>query len=107
MAFLLPVLVVLALSVGQVAVVAQARVLVTHSAREGARVAAVGGSDQAVREAVVSRSTLAPERLDVQIIRRVSTVEVLVRYRDPTDVALIGPLIGDVDLMGVAIMRRE
>lgn len=106
-ALLLPVVVLLALAIGQVAVVAHARVLVTHAAREGARLAAVGESDGAVREAVFERSTLRRDRIDVRVVRRATTVEVTVRYLDPTDVALVGPLIGGVELVAVAVMRRE
>ena len=106
-AFLLPVVVLLALAIGQVAVVAHARVSTTHAAREGARVAAVGESDQAVRSAVLAAGSLAPSRLSVEVVRRASTVEVTVRYVDPTDVALVGPLLGEVEMVAVAVMRRE
>lgn len=104
---LLPVVVLLALAVGQVAVVAHARVSTTHAAREGARVAAVGESDQRVREAVLASGSLAAERVEVAVVRRATTVEVTVRYRDPTDVALVGPMISDVEMVGVAVMRLE
>ncbi|MEQ8843036.1 MAG: pilus assembly protein [Acidimicrobiales bacterium] len=106
-AFMLPVVVLLALAVGQVAVVASARVIVTHSAREGARVAAVGESDGAVREAVLAGGSLRADRVAVTIDRRADTVVVTVRYRDPTDVAMVGSMIGDVELVGVAVMQRE
>jgi len=106
-ALLLPIVVLLALAIGQVALVAQARVLVTHAAREGARVAAVGESDRTVRDIVIERSTLDRDRIDVVVARRGSTVEVTVRYVDPTDVALVGPLIGSVELVAVAVMRLE
>ena len=104
---LLPVVVMLALAIGQVAVVAHARVSTTHAAREGARVAAVGESDQAVRSAVLAAGSLASSRVGVEVVRNASTVEVTVRYVDPTDVALVGPLLGDVDVVAVAVMRRE
>jgi Flp pilus assembly protein TadG len=106
-ALLLPVVVLLALAIGQVAVVAQARVSTTHAAREGARVAAVGESDSRVRDAVLASGSLTASRVRVSVVRRATTVEVIVRYRDPTDVALVGSLLGDVELVGVAVMRRE
>jgi len=106
-ALLLPVIVFLALAIGQVALVAHARVLVTHAAREGARLAAVGESDFAVREAVIERSALRRDRILVDVVRGSSTVEVTVRYADPTDVALVGAVIGEVELVAVAVMRRE
>ena len=102
-AFLLPVVVLLALAVGQVAVVAHARVSTTHAAREGARVAAVGQSD----EAVLASGGLSASRIDVGVVRGPSTVEVTVRYVDPTDVALVGSLLGDVEVVAVAVMQRE
>lgn len=106
-AFLLPVVVLLALAIGQVAVVARARVEVTHAAREGVRVAAVGEGDAAVRAAALAGGGLGSARVRVTIVRRPSTVEVTVRYVDPTDVALIGSMLGDVELVAVAVMRRE
>lgn len=106
-ALLLPVVVLLALAIGQVAVVAHARVATTHAAREGARVAAVGESDRAVREAVIASGTLAASRLSVSVVRRATTVEVTVRYLDPTDVAIVGALLDDVEIDAVAVMRRE
>jgi len=106
-ALLLPVVVLLALAIGQVAVVAPARVSTTHAAREGARVAAVGESDSRVRDAVLASGSLTASRVRVSVVRRATTVEVIVRYRDPTDVALVGSLLGDVELVGVAVMRRE
>lgn len=106
-ALLLPVVVLLALAIGQVALVARARVMVTHAAREGVRVAAVGEGDAAVRSAVLGSGSLAPERVRVTVVRRATTVEVTVRYVDPTDVALVGPMLGDVELVASAVMRRE
>lgn len=104
---MLPVLVLLALAVGQVAVVAQARVAVTHAAREGARVAAVGESDAAVRSAVLAGGPLPDARVQVDVARNPSTVRVTVHYRDPTDMAIVGALLDDVELVGTAVMRRE
>lgn len=106
-AFVLPVLVLLALAVGQVAVIAQARVAVTHAAREGARVAAVGESDAAVRAAVLASGRLPAARVRVDVTRKASTVRVTVRYRDPTDMAVVGALLADVELVGTAVMYLE
>ncbi|MEQ8843034.1 MAG: hypothetical protein RIB98_18815 [Acidimicrobiales bacterium] len=49
----------------------------------------------------------AADRVAVTIDRRADTVVVTVRYRDPTDVAMVGSMIGDVELVGVAVMQRE
>lgn len=104
---MLPVLVLLALAVGQVAVIAQARVAVTHAAREGARVAAVGESDAAVRAAVLASGRLPAARVRVDVTRKASTVRVTVRYRDPTDMPIVGALLADVELVGTAVMYLE
>ena len=106
-ALLLPVVAVLVLAIGQVALVALDRVRVTHSAREGARVAAVGGSDAQVRTEVVAASRLAPDRLRVSVRRTTANVEVTVRYDGATELPLVGALIDDVDMVAVARMRRE
>ena len=81
--------------------------MVTHAAREGARVAAVDGGDADVREAVIASGGLAPSRLSVSTMGSAERVTVIVRYDAPTNVPLIGPLIGDVELVGEATMRRE
>jgi Flp pilus assembly protein TadG len=106
-ALLLPVVALLALAIGQVALVALDRVRVTHSAREGARVAAVGGSDAAVRSEVVAASRLAPDRISVAVRRTATNVEVTVRYVGITELPLVGVLVDDVGMVAVARMRRE
>ena len=106
-ALLLPIVALLALAIGQVVVVARDRVLLTHSAREGVRIAAVGGSDGEVRAAVIASTPLEADRVTVGVSRGVSTVEVVVRYSGPTDLPLVGALIDDVAMVAVARMRRE
>ncbi len=106
-ALILPVIALALLAVVQIGLVVHDRIMVTHAAREGARVAAVEGGDRAVRDAVVASGGLAPDRLDVVRTGSGGRVTVVVRYRAPTNVPLIGPLIGDVELIGSATMRRE
>lgn len=106
-AMLLPVLALVGLAVGQVALLAHQRVLLTHSAREGARMAAVGAPDDEVRAEVVAAGRLDPTRIDVAVRRTDDTVEVAVRYTSPTDVPLVGRLIDDVEMAAAATMRRE
>lgn len=107
LAVLLPVLALLGLAVAQVALVARDRVLVTHAAREGVRVAAVGAGDAEIRAAVAGAGSLDATRLRVRVVRRSDTVEVRVDYRSVTDLAVVGPLVADVDLAARATMRRE
>ena len=106
-ALLLPVVAMMLLAVMQVGTVVRSRVMLTHAAREGARVAAVGGSEGEVRTAAVESSGLDPARLLVDVERSGGIVIVSLSYSEPTDVALIGPLLDDVDMTATAQMRRE
>ncbi len=110
LALVLPVLAVLALALVQVALVVRDQVRVTFGAREGARQAAVSPAAGDVRRAVVASSGLDDGRLDVQVTGRGaagSRVTVRVRYAAATDLPLVGALLGDVSLEGVAAMRVE
>lgn len=106
----LPVVVLALLLVIQVGLIARAQVLVVHAAREGARAAAVDGPD-AARAAVEASPGLADGRIEVasatETSRSVDLVRVEVRYRVPTDVPLVGPLVGDPTLTAVVAMRAE
>lgn len=107
LALVLPVVALLLLAVVQVTVVARADVVTVHAAREGARVAAVGAADGEIRAAALARSNLPVGRVAVGISRDAETVTVTVSYRQATDVAMVGRLIGDVDHEASATMRRE
>ncbi len=110
LALLLPVVVLLLLAVLQVGLVARDVVLVTHASREAARAAAVDGSSGAARRAALSSSGLDPGRLDVTVSDRGgpgSRVRVVVTYRSPTSVPILGALLGDRTLRGSATMRVE
>ena len=106
-ALLLPFLVLLLMCVVQTALVARDAVLVSHAARVGARIAAVDPSDDAVRSAVVQATPLDPSRL--QITRRTEgeLVRVTIRYEAPTEVPLVGTLVGDVHLSESVAMWSE
>lgn len=108
---MLPVVVLVLLLVLQVGVVVRAQILVVDAAREGARAAAVGASPAAVRAAAASTPGLEPNRLAVTTEGSGgppgSTVTVTVRYRAPTDLALVGPLLPDRVLVATVAMRLE
>lgn len=109
-ALVLPLVASLLLVVVQIGLVVRAQVLVTHVAREAARTAAVDADPAAARRAAVAATTLDPSRLSVTVSGRGgrgSRVTVRVAYREPTDVPLIGSLLGDVDLRAQATMRVE
>ena len=95
LALLLPLLALVTLAVVQVGLVARDRVALTHVAREAARAAVVDPSPGRVRAAAVRASSLDPRRLRV-VVRGDVDVTVEVTYRSPTDVPLIGRLVGDV-----------
>lgn len=109
-ALALPVLVVALLLVVQVALVARSQILVVHAAREGARVAAVDGRPGAATRASRSTPGLRTDRIRVSTSARGevgSTVRVTVRYRAPTEVPLVGVLLGDPELEASVAMRVE
>jgi len=107
----LPLVVAMALVVVQVAVVARRSVLVAHAAREGARAAVVepdpAAARASARDAALSSSGLDTTRMQVEVAVGARDVVVIVRYDDPTDVALLGRLVGPVRLQERATMRRE
>lgn len=106
-ALVLPVIVVVALAVVQVGVIVHARVMVTHAAREGVRVAAVGGTDEAVVQAAAAAGGLSPSRVRVTVERSGGRVNVSVDYSAATTVPLVGAFLGSVPLTATATMRLE
>jgi hypothetical protein len=106
----LPVVVIALLLVLQVALVGQSQLLVTDAAREGARAAAVGASASEVSAVVARTPGLDGRRVEVLLTGGDGPggdVRVTVRYRAPTDVALVGPLVGEPVLHASVTMRRE
>ena len=106
-ALLLPVAVVALLVIAQIGLVVHARVMLTHAAREGVRVAAVGGSDAEVTAAVVDAGSLDPAQLKVAVTRDASVVRVLLVYEMQTDVSVVGAILNDPEMSSVAAMYRE
>ena len=110
LALVLPLVAALALLLLQVALLVRDQVLVTHAAREGAREAAVHDDFGAVVAAVGGATALRSDRLTVDVSGRGgagSHVVVAVTYRSPTDLPLVGHLLGDVELGAKATMRVE
>jgi Flp pilus assembly protein TadG len=111
-ALVLPLLALLALALVQVGLVVRDQVLVIHAAREGARAAAVDDRPGAARDGAVHAAGLDPGRLAVTATvsprgGQGARVKVQVTYRSRTDVPLVGPMIGDLELRGTATMRVE
>ena len=107
LALLMPFLVLLLMCIVQTALVARDAVLVSHAARVGARIASVDPSLDGLRRAVTEATPLDPARLDIQREAAGDLVRVTVHYRSPTDVPLIGALVGDVGMTESAAMPRE
>ncbi len=106
-ALLLPFIALVLLAVIQIGLVVRTRILVTHAAREGVRVAAVGGTDAEIARAAAIAGDLALHRIHVEVERTGGVATVIVVYTDPTDVPLVGSLIGDAEMEAVARMRIE
>jgi Flp pilus assembly protein TadG len=110
LALVLPVVVLLLLVLLQVGLVARDVVLVAHAAREGARAAAVDADQDAARDAVEASAGLDPDRLAVRTSGRSgpgSRVRVEVVYRIPTNVPVIGHMLGDHTARSAVTMRVE
>ena len=110
LALVLPLLFLLLLALVQVGLVVRDQVLLVHAAREAARQAAVEAGPDAPRKAALAGSGLAADRLGVEVVGRNgpgSRVAVRLHYREPTDVPLVGGLVGDLTLSAAATMRVE
>ena len=108
LALALPLVMVVLLGAVQVALVARDQIATVHAAREGARAAAVAAAPEpAGTDAVRQASGLDPNRLVVAVAERAWRVEIEVRYASPTEVPLIGGLLGDITVRAGAVMRVE
>jgi hypothetical protein len=110
LALVLPLVAVLLLALVQAAVVARDQILVAHAAREAVRAAAVDDDVDAARRAAEQAGPLVGDRLDVEVTGRAgvgSRVRVVVRYRLPTRLPLVGRPLDDISLTASATMRVE
>jgi hypothetical protein len=102
----LPVIVIFVLGLMQVAVVARDQLAMELAAREAARAASVSAQPAAAASSAARRATrLQPLAVDVAVGS--TAVTVTVRHHSRTDVAIIGPLIADVELRASATMVLE
>lgn len=109
-ALTLPVVLVLALVIVQAGLVAKDVILVNHAAREAARAAAVEPTQTVALRAAEAGANLESARLTVSLAggrARGDTATATVRYASPTDVPLIGWMVGDVWLSASVSMRVE
>ena len=110
LALLLPVILLLVLMVLQIGLVGRDVVRVTHASREAVRAAATDDDPGAARQAAIESSGLDPERLEVIVLGRGepgTRVTVTIVYDTPTEVPLVGAMVGDRTLRSTATMRVE
>ena len=110
LALVLPLVATLLLAVVQVGLVVRDHVVVIDAAREAARAASVDPSPGAADRAILRESGLKVGRVSTETSYNGGvprTVTVNLRYRSPTDVALIGSLLPDIDLNAKATMWVE
>lgn len=103
----LPLVFLVLLAIVQVVLVARDQLAVLHAAREGARAAAVDPAGDTGAAAAHEALGLDPGRASVRSATGGGRVSVTVRYVSPTDVPLIGALLGDITVTGTATMRVE
>lgn len=111
-AVVLPLVLVALLLIVQVALIVAEQLIVQHSAREGAREAAVWNDDTRARDAVIRSGNLDPDRAAIEVTpadRPVgSPVVVTVRYRVPIVVPYVARFLpGDVTLTASSEYRVE
>lgn len=110
LALVLPVVALLVLLIIQVGLVLRAQVMVTHAARESARVVAVTNDAGRAATAASVAGGFDPASLRVQVAGTAAPgtdVTVSIEHDFSTDVPLIGPLLGNVGLGARATMRAE
>jgi Flp pilus assembly protein TadG len=110
LALTFPLVVLLLLAIVQVGLIVRDQILVVHASREAARAGAVDANPDAARRAAIGSSGLDSHRLSVEVGDRGapgSTLRVVVRYRSPTEVPVLGALLPDVDLRSISTMRVE
>lgn len=100
----LPVIVVVVLAIAQVGVSIRNEIAVEAAAREGARAAAVS-ADHGSARAAARRAVALP--MDIAVRSDGRAVSVTVTYVDPTDIAIIGALLGPVTHTATATMAIE
>ena len=109
LALLLPLLLLMALFLAQMALTARDQIMVIHSAREAARAVAVSNDASLARPAALAASRLDPGRLRVRVDESSGAGNVSVRldYRSAVRFAPLGVLVDDLVLSGEEVMRAE
>lgn len=110
-ALILPLVAIVLLCIIQAGFVVRDQLLVSHAAREAARAAVVTDADRAGAALSAARQagSLQSDRLSGTItpLEGGASLRVVLAYRSPTDLAIIGPLVPDINLESSVVMRIE
>ena len=107
-ALVLPVLVLVMWLGVESVLLARDQVLVTHAAREAARVAAVGGSNDEARRAAATRSGLEGQvGFSVVVAVNAGVAEATVRLPERSRLPIIGQLVPRLEVSSFVAMRVE
>ncbi len=105
-ALAMPLVAIVALGIVQLVVVARDQLAVEVAAREGARAAAVAAAPaDAAQRGASDAIRLRP--LEVRTSSSGEQVTVTVTATNPTDVPIIGAVLGDVEVSATVTMARE
>lgn len=101
----LPIVVIAILAVAQVGVAVRNELAVALAAREGARAASVSANPGGAASAAATGAVDLP--ISVATTVGGSTVSVTVTYVDPTDLPIIGHVLGPITHRSTVTMRLE
>ncbi len=104
-ALTLPIVLIVILGMAQVGVAIRNELAVELAAREGARAASVSANPAGAASTAANAAVDLPISVSTQVSGR--RVAVTVVYVDPTDVAIIGPLLGPATHRATATMALE
>ena len=110
LALLTPVVFTLLLWIAQFGLILNQKITVTHAAREAARAVAVHNEPAVASQAALSSGSFTKDRLQVSVSGDASPgelVTVRLSYAFPTDIPIVGALIGDINLSSSVTMRAE
>ena len=104
-ALALPIVLLVILGMAQVGVAIRNELAVELAAREGARAASVSSSPSVAASSAATAAVELPIRVHTHVTG--DAVTVTVTYVDPTDIAIIGRLLGPSTHEATATMRLE
>jgi len=110
LALVTPIILLLLLWIAQFGLLFAQQITLVHVSRETARAVALHNSAEIAREAALASSSLVEDNLTVEVLGNASpgkTFTVKITYDAPTEVPLVGKLLGNVTLTSQTSMRSE